>query len=306
MRNPVDRIFLLNAVMALFFLSLMCPLGALAACPGCCSSHGGISQSCATNGKIRCMDGTASPTCSCSSCGVSQPPSITYYTLTTSVSPISSGVITSSPAGINCGSDCYQSYASGTAVTLTASPAMTSTVNWSGACSGSSLQCQLTMYSSKSVSVTFSPVVAPPEMTLRDAIYLYGQALNGKGDKVLVGVDCDVFQLVTDVTSGFTNLAMGQGSTLANAISTRTAYPDKINSTDAMFAYALYQDQPVKAFVFNDKEASSTQTGTVTAFGYCYSTKPTGHVYFQQKDTCINTYSDGLTTSCLLVDIGSK
>lgn len=185
---------------------------------------------------------------------------------------------------------------------------MTSTVNWSGACSGSSLLCKLTMSSSKSVSVTFSPVVAQPEMTLRDAIYLYGQALNGNGDKILVGVDCDVFQLVTDVTSGYTNLAMGQGSTLVNAISTQTAYPDKINSTDAMFAYALYQDQPVKVFVFNDmgNPTSTTQTGTATAFGYCYSTKPTAHVYFQQKDACINTYSNGLTTSCLVVDIGSS
>ncbi len=44
------------------------------ACPGCCSSHGGISNSCASNGKIRCVDGTTSPTCSCSSCGVATPP----------------------------------------------------------------------------------------------------------------------------------------------------------------------------------------------------------------------------------------
>lgn len=144
-------------------------------------------------------------------------------------------------------------------------------------------------------------------MPLRDAIYLYGQSLNSKGDKVLVGVDCDVFQLVTDITSGYTNLAMGQGNTLANAISTQAAYPDKINNTDAMFAYALYQNQPVKTFVFNDLAnlASPAHIGTATAFGYCYSAKPTAHVYFQQKDSCTNTYSDGRTTSCLVADNGS-
>jgi subtilisin family serine protease len=144
-------------------------------------------------------------------------------------------------------------------------------------------------------------------LVLRDAVYLYGPPLNGTGDKVLVGVDCDVFQLVLDVTSGYTNLAMGQDSTLANALFTQSPYVDTINSTDAMFAYALYQDQPVKAFVFNDKAnpSSSAQMGTATAFGYCYSTKPTAHVYFHQKDICLNTYSDGHATSCTVEDNGS-
>lgn len=148
-------------------------------------------------------------------------------------------------------------------------------------------------------------LVAEP-MTLRDAIYLYGQPLNGKGDKVLVGADCDVFQLVTDITSGHTNLAMGQGTSISNAIGTQTAYPDTIEATDAMFAYALYKDHPVKIFVFNDKANpnSSAQIGKATAFGYCYSTKPTAHVYFQQKDNCTNTYSNGHTASCVITDNG--
>lgn len=45
-----------------------------AACPGCCSSHGGISSVCASNGRIYCVDGTVSPTCLCSTCGVSPTP----------------------------------------------------------------------------------------------------------------------------------------------------------------------------------------------------------------------------------------
>jgi hypothetical protein len=47
---------------------------ASAACPGCCSSQGGISNSCAADGRIYCADGTISPTCLCSTCGVSTPP----------------------------------------------------------------------------------------------------------------------------------------------------------------------------------------------------------------------------------------
>ncbi len=45
-----------------------------AGCPGCCSSHGGISYTCAANGRIYCNDGTVSPSCSCSSCNVPNTP----------------------------------------------------------------------------------------------------------------------------------------------------------------------------------------------------------------------------------------
>ena len=45
-----------------------------AACPGCCSGHGGISSSCSINGRVYCADGTVSPSCLCSSCGVPSTP----------------------------------------------------------------------------------------------------------------------------------------------------------------------------------------------------------------------------------------
>src|SRR4051812_30714088 len=40
-------------------------------CSGCCSSHGGITSSCAGNGHVICRDGSVSPSCLCSSCGTS-------------------------------------------------------------------------------------------------------------------------------------------------------------------------------------------------------------------------------------------
>jgi hypothetical protein len=43
-------------------------------CSGCCSSHGGITSSCAGNGHVICRDGSVSPSCLCSSCGTSPPP----------------------------------------------------------------------------------------------------------------------------------------------------------------------------------------------------------------------------------------
>jgi hypothetical protein len=66
------------------------------------------------------------------------------------------GTVTSSPAGINCGSDCSESYDSGTAVSLTATPAAGSTfTGWSGACSGTGA-CNVTMTAARSVTATFA------------------------------------------------------------------------------------------------------------------------------------------------------
>jgi hypothetical protein len=55
------------------------------------------------------------------------------FTLTTSRAGSGSGTITSSPAGINCSSDCTENYPKGTVVTLTATPASGSIfTGWSG------------------------------------------------------------------------------------------------------------------------------------------------------------------------------
>ena len=71
-----------------------------------------------------------------------------------------SGSVTSSPAGIQCGSACGASFASGTVVTLTASPAGASTFSgWSGACSGAAPTCTVTMSQAQSVTAIFT---SPP------------------------------------------------------------------------------------------------------------------------------------------------
>ncbi len=65
------------------------------------------------------------------------------YTLT--VAKTGPGTVSSSPPGINCGSDCQQDYPSGTMVILTATPASGSVfAGWSGACSGTGA-CQVSM-----------------------------------------------------------------------------------------------------------------------------------------------------------------
>ena len=66
------------------------------------------------------------------------------------------GTVTSSPAGIDCGSTCQANFSSGQQVTLTATAASGSTFGgWSGACTGSG-SCTVTMNQARSVTATFT------------------------------------------------------------------------------------------------------------------------------------------------------
>jgi uncharacterized repeat protein (TIGR02543 family) len=86
-------------------------------------------------------------------------PTISSYSL--SVAKSGSGTVISSPSGINCGSTCSATYASGTAVTLTATAATGySFAGWSGGCSGTSTGCTVSMTAARSVTATFSQVIS--------------------------------------------------------------------------------------------------------------------------------------------------
>jgi uncharacterized repeat protein (TIGR02543 family) len=66
------------------------------------------------------------------------------------------GTVTSSPAGISCGSTCSANYTSGASVTLTPAAASGSTfAGWGGACSGTGA-CTVSMTAARSVTATFS------------------------------------------------------------------------------------------------------------------------------------------------------
>ena len=71
------------------------------------------------------------------------------------------GTVTAKPDGkdrvLNCGTACSAKFASGTVVTLTATPpAGKSFVSWTGACTGSAPSCNLTMTKDLSVTASFS------------------------------------------------------------------------------------------------------------------------------------------------------
>jgi len=78
------------------------------------------------------------------------------YTLNVAKQGSGSGTVTSSPAGINCGSDCSEPYNQGTKITLKVKADPGSTFKgWSGGCTGTSPSCKLTMTSDQTVTATF-------------------------------------------------------------------------------------------------------------------------------------------------------
>ena len=74
-----------------------------------------------------------------------------------------SGIVTSTPAGINCGFDCLEEYPAGTTVVLGATPSTNSTFDgWSGACKGKEL-CAIVATGTISVSALFTSLLPPQE-----------------------------------------------------------------------------------------------------------------------------------------------
>lgn len=133
------------------------------------------------------------------------------------------------------------------------------------------------------------------EMTLRDAIYLYDLNINSSNLTELVGNNCDVFQLVLDVDSGYADISMNEGSSYIQ-------YPDRIRDLHKMFAYTLYKNSEWKSFALHDKDEvqPDKSIGSATAFAYCFSTNPDAYVFVwdQKANTC--KHSDGyVLTSCV-------
>src|SRR5437773_2188179 len=83
------------------------------------------------------------------------------FTLTVNKAGLGSGTVTSSPPGINCGTDCSEPYPSGTVVTLTATPALLNVfTGWDGCDAVSDTTCTVTMSRARSVTALTTAIQA--------------------------------------------------------------------------------------------------------------------------------------------------
>jgi hypothetical protein len=79
------------------------------------------------------------------------------YALTVQKAGSGGGGVTSTPAGVTCGTTCTGTFEEGAVVTLTATPdAVSSFTGWSGACSGASSACTVALDQAKTVTATFA------------------------------------------------------------------------------------------------------------------------------------------------------
>lgn len=153
-----------------------------------------------------------------------------------------SGVVTSSPSGIACGSTCQADFAYGSSVTVAAVAASGSRfTGWSGACAGTVATCTLAMDSDAAVTAVFA---ANPKLSLRKE----GTG-TGAVSSTPTGIDCGADCAAQDV-------AYTPGTTL-----TLTATPTG-DSTFTGWSDGLCGGAPTCTFSLN---AARTVTATFTA-----------------------------------------
>ncbi len=100
------------------------------------------------------------------------------------VSVTGTGIVTSEPAGIYCGSTCSAEYPQSRNVVLTAVPGIASTfAAWGGACSGTTPTCTVSMSQARSVTASFTALPARPTL---------GVTVSGEGRVTSQpsGIDC--------------------------------------------------------------------------------------------------------------------
>jgi uncharacterized repeat protein (TIGR02543 family) len=181
------------------------------------------------------------------------------YPLTLTTTGAGSGTVTSSPAGITCGSTCSASFTSGASVSLTATPAAGSTfTGWSGACTGTG-SCAVTVTQASSVSATFT--IIPP------TTYPLSVAVTGSGTVASspAGITCG-----TTCSASFTSGASVSLTATPTAGSTFTGWSGACSGTGTC-AVAMSQAKSVTAtfttgirFVQAAAAVPQTPTQTVT------------------------------------------
>lgn len=136
-------------------------------------------------------------------------------TLSVTLAGTGSGVVSSTQTGIGCGGGgtlCSSSYTNGTSVTLaatTASGSGSTFAGWSGACTGTSTYCTVTMSENKSVTATFNSTSGGNTYVLS-----VSKSGTGSGD-----VSCMVAGTATSCASNF---ASGTTVTLTTSASGST------------------------------------------------------------------------------------
>jgi|GEM_PF-1480114 len=153
------------------------------------------------------------------------PPSGTNRSLNISKAGSGTGVVTSNPAGISCGSACNALFMDGTGVDISAIPDAGFVFStWSGDCSGSGV-CSLVMDSNKNVTAAFNIPPPPSQIFFAGANSIAGTSVSipahQNGDLIVMFAYRDGSNTAPGLPSGWINIGTAGG---ANSNSSRLAY----------------------------------------------------------------------------------
>lgn len=170
---------------------------AIVAAPAVTSLFSGWGGDCAVNGTTATCNLTVNANTAVSAA---------FNLPTLSVVVAGTGTVTSTPAGIDCGTTCMVSFNRDTSITLSAAPVAGMTFSgWSGGgCAGTG-PCVVILTDNFTVTATFGPVTAfcPAEATLvKDIAPTTGSAFATSGNE-LVDVNGTLFFVATDGVAGF-------------------------------------------------------------------------------------------------------
>jgi Glycosyl hydrolases family 25/Divergent InlB B-repeat domain len=108
-----------------------------------------------------CRDAGSSPTCDVTVLGDTEVSAVFAYPLTVDLQGSGGGIVTSSPARIECGTTCTASFAAGSTVDLTADADSASAfTGWGGGCAGLGTVCSVAVSSPTDVVASFDSVVS--------------------------------------------------------------------------------------------------------------------------------------------------
>ena len=201
------------------------------------------------------------------------------FTLSVAKSGTGTGTVTSTPAGIDCGGDCSESYGYGAAVTLNPVPSPDSTfVGWSGA--GDCNDGQVTVTQNLSCTATFD--LLPP------ATFALTVSRSGAGSGTVTsapaGINCgaDCSETYTDGTVVTLTAAPQTGSTFAGWSGDGDCSDGQVTVTQNLSCTATFDLQQPDSFALTVSR-SGAGSGTVTSV-------PAG---INCGADCSETYTDG-------------
>lgn len=196
-------------------------------------------------------------------------------TLTVQLSGTGSGFVTSNVAGIDCGTDCSESYLVGSLITLTATPNGGSTfTGWSGPCMGTG-SCSVVMTQAHTVTATFD--LLPPQ-TLTVTVTGTG---SGNVTSSPLGISCP-----GDCTENYAHGTVVTLTSVANPDSVFTGWSGACTGTGTC-QVTLSQAENVQATF------TILPVLTVTTAGSGSGTVMSSPVGIACPSDCTESYADG-------------